>query len=134
MPTSSGACSLMNLRSTRLADVAGPISTQERIGTAPQLPSLVTNTEMVPDGEIVRIPVPPLDYGPRSSSLPNPLSPLALETPRGESAQASYPPPRATSPPAPLQDYSESRVAAHVNEMSAEMLVLRSEIAALKTS
>jgi hypothetical protein len=83
MPTSSGARSLMNQRSTRLADLAGPISAQERIGTTPQLPSLVTNTEMVPDGEIASNPVPPLDYGPRSSSLPRPLSPLALETPGG---------------------------------------------------
>ena len=38
---------MVNMRVTRLADVAGPISTQERIGTTPQLPSLVTNTEMV---------------------------------------------------------------------------------------
>lgn len=81
MPTSSGARSLMNLRSTRLADVAGPVSTHERIGTMPQLPSLVTNTEMAPEHEVSRIPVPPLEYGPRSSSLPRPLSPLALETP-----------------------------------------------------
>jgi hypothetical protein len=94
----------------------------------------VTNTEMVPDGEIARIPVPPLEYGPRSCFLPRLLSPLALETPGGESAQASYPPPRANSPPTPFQDYSESRVVALLNEMSAEMLVLRSEIAALKTA
>ena len=109
MPTSSGARSLVNMRVTRLADVAGPISTQERIGTTPQLPSLVTNTEMVPDVQITRIPVPPLEYGPRSSSLPRPLSLRVLETPGGESAQASYPPPRATSPTAPFQDDSESR-------------------------
>ena len=134
MPTSSGARSLVNMRVTRIADVAGPISTQERIGTTPQLPSLVTNTEMVPDVQITRIPVPPLEYGPRSSSLPRPLSLGVLETPGGESAQASYPPPRATSPPAPFQDDSESRLVALVNEMSAEMLVLRSEVAALKTA
>ena len=83
MPTSSGARSLVNMRVTRIADVAGPISTQERIGTTPQLPSLVTNTEMVPDVQITRIPVPPLEYEPRSSSLPRPLSPGVLETPGG---------------------------------------------------
>jgi hypothetical protein len=124
----------MNLRSTRLADVAGPVSTHERIGTMPQLPFLVTNTEMAPEHDVYRIPVPPLEYGPRNSSLPRPLSPLALKNPGKESAQVSYPPPRATSPPEPFQDDSESRVVALANEMSAEMLVLRSEIAALKTA
>ena len=83
MPTSSGARSLVNRRVTRLAYVAGPIFTQERIGLALQLPSLVTNTEMVPDVDISRIPVPPLEYGPKSSSLPRPLSPGVLETPGG---------------------------------------------------
>jgi TolA-binding protein len=78
--------------------------------------------------------VPPLEYGQKSSSFPRPLSQLALETPGGESAQASYPPPRAISSPAPFQDDSESRVVALVNVMSAEILVLRSEIAALKTA
>jgi hypothetical protein len=78
MPTSSGVRSLINLRSTRLADKAGPITTYERIGTMPQLPSLVKNTEMAPEHDVSRIPVPPLEYGPRSFSLPRSLSPLDL--------------------------------------------------------
>jgi hypothetical protein len=81
MPISSGARNLMNLRVTRLPYMTDPISLQERIGDTPQFPSLVTKTEMLPEHEIARHPVPSLKYGPSSSSLTRQFSPVVLETP-----------------------------------------------------
>jgi hypothetical protein len=89
MPISSGSRNLMNLRVTRLLYMTDPISLQERIGDTPQFPSLLTKTEMLTEHEIARNPVPPLKYGPSSSSLTRQFSPVVLETPEGESAQAT---------------------------------------------